>query len=436
MELQTPSADLCSWPSRSPRWRNASRSGFVVVLEDTSELLRAQKAAAWHEVARRIAHEIKNPLTPIALSAERIAPPVWTARSFRPDRHAHPPRVRRHHRRARWNRVKTLVDEFSQFARFPAAQPVPGDLNEVVENGLAVFAGRLDGIDVDKDLAPDLPPVNLDREQFKRVVVNLVDNAAEAMQDSLVKRLFVAHAGFARRLGRADRRRHRAAASRAEDKEKLFLPYFSTKNRGTGLGLAIVSHIVAEHERAHPRRRQPSRPARASSSRFRSASDANRPTVPEAPPPVTARPHPGRRRRTRHPPVAERRARGRRLLHARPSQAARPAWRSCARATYDVVLLDIWLPGMDGMEVLARIQEIPFADRPVVVMISGHGTIETAVKATKLGAFDFLEKPLTIEKVTRGASRTRCGSAAWNWRIARSRKTAHARYASSARACP
>ena len=67
---------------------------------------------------------------------------------------------------------------------------------------------------------------------------------------------------------------------------------------------------------------------------------------------------------------------------------------------FELVLLDIWLPGMDGMEMLARIQEIPFADRPVVVMISGHGTIETAVKATKLGAFDFLEKPLSIEKVT------------------------------------
>ena len=82
------------------------------------------------------------------------------------------------------------------------------------------------------------------------------------------------------------------------------------------------------------------------------------------------------------------------------------------------MLLDIWLPGMDGMETLARIQEIPFADRPVVVMISGHGTIETAVKATKLGAFDFLEKPLSIEKVIGGGRRTRWRSAAWSSRTA------------------
>ena len=160
-----------------------------MVLEDTSELLRAQKAAAWHEVARRIAHEIKNPLTPIALlrrahraaarrgstAREAIASCASARRSSRP----------------KWRSVKTLVDEFSQFARFPAAQPVPCDLNEVVENALAVFAGRLDGIEVRKSLAPGLPPVNIDPEQFKRVVVNLVDNAAEAMQDSLVKRLYV-----------------------------------------------------------------------------------------------------------------------------------------------------------------------------------------------------------------------------------------------------
>ena len=165
-------------------------SGFVVVLEDTSELLRAQKAAAWHEVARRVAHEIKNPLTPIALSAERIARQV--------DRLELPPATDRilHECAATISKsvesVKTLVDEFSQFARFPAAQPVRSDLNEVVAEALAVFAGRLDGITMQTSFAPNLPPVNVDREQFQRVVVNLVDNAAEAMQDSLVKRLLIA----------------------------------------------------------------------------------------------------------------------------------------------------------------------------------------------------------------------------------------------------
>lgn len=219
-------------------------SGFVVVLEDTSELLRAQKAAAWHEVARRVAHEIKNPLTPIALSAERIARQV--------DRMHVPPASEKilHECAATISKsvesVKTLVDEFSQFARFPSAQPVRCDLNAVVREALLVFQGRLDSIEMRTSFAPDLPPVSLDPEQFQRVVVNLVDNAAEAMQDSLVKQLFIAT-----RAGGADAVELVVADSgpgiSPDDKEKLFLPYFSTKNRGTGLGLAIVSHIVAEH---------------------------------------------------------------------------------------------------------------------------------------------------------------------------------------------
>jgi PAS domain S-box-containing protein len=219
-------------------------SGFVVVLEDTSELLRAQKAAAWHEVARRVAHEIKNPLTPIALSAERIGRQL--------DRLDLPPGTARivYECAATITKsvesVKTLVDEFSQFARFPSAQPVRSDLNEVVGEALAVFHGRLDGISIRTSFAPNLPPVNVDREQFQRVVVNLVDNAAEAMQDSLVKTLYIAtQAGVAETVEVvvADS----GVGVSSDDKEKLFLPYFSTKNRGTGLGLAIVSHIVTEH---------------------------------------------------------------------------------------------------------------------------------------------------------------------------------------------
>src|SRR5471030_361974 len=224
-------------------------SGFVVVLEDTSELLRAQKSAAWHEVARRVAHEIKNPLTPIALSAERITRQL--------DRLSLPPGATRivHECAATISKsvesVKTLVDEFSQFARFPSAQPVRSDLNEVVAEALAVFQGRLEGIAIRTSFAPGLPPVNLDREQFQRAVVNLVDNAAEAMQDSLVKNLYIAtQPGPAETVELVVADSGRGVGP--DDKEKLFLPYFSTKNRGTGLGLAIVSHIVAEHN-AHIR---------------------------------------------------------------------------------------------------------------------------------------------------------------------------------------
>jgi nitrogen fixation/metabolism regulation signal transduction histidine kinase len=220
-------------------------SGFVIVLEDTSELLHAQKAAAWHEVARRVAHEIKNPLTPIALSAERIARLV--------DRLGWPPAQAAILRECSETiaksveSVKTLVDEFSQFARFPSAQPVRSDLNLVLSEALLVFQGRLEGISLRTSFAPDLPPVNLDPEQFQRVVINLVDNAAEAMQDALVKNLYIAT-----QAGSADTVELVVADSGCgvspDDKEKLFLPYFSTKNRGTGLGLAIVSHIVAEHK--------------------------------------------------------------------------------------------------------------------------------------------------------------------------------------------
>jgi two-component system nitrogen regulation sensor histidine kinase NtrY len=224
-------------------------SGYVLVLEDTSELLRAQKSAAWHEVARRIAHEIKNPLTPIGLSAERIVRQLDRVAVL-----AETEPILRECAATISQEVeslKTLVNEFSQFARFPAAQPAPADLNEVVESGLSVFTGRLDGIEVRKELAPGLPPVNIDREQFKRVVVNLVDNAAEAMRDSLLRRLYVAtHSTGADtvELVVADT----GCGVSPEEKEKLFLPYFSTKGRGTGLGLAIVNHILTEHN-AHIR---------------------------------------------------------------------------------------------------------------------------------------------------------------------------------------
>ncbi len=217
--------------------------GYVVVIEDTSELLRAQKAAAWHEVARRIAHELKNPLTPIALSAERIARQL--------DRGVAAPDAERVLRQCSTliarevESVKALADEFSQFSRFPEAQFVPADLNEIVRNGLDVFSGRLDGIDVRLDLAPDLPLANLDPEQMKRVVVNLVDNAAEAMRDSMVKRLLIITQVTSDTIELLVADTGRGVS--ADDKEKLFLPYFSTKGRGTGLGLAIVSHIVTEH---------------------------------------------------------------------------------------------------------------------------------------------------------------------------------------------
>jgi two-component system, NtrC family, nitrogen regulation sensor histidine kinase NtrY len=218
-------------------------SGFVLVLEDTSELLRAQRAAAWQEVARRIAHELKNPLTPIALGAERIARQI--DRGLTPDSE----RIIRECSLTiarEVESVRALVDEFSQFSRFPSSQPVPSDLNQIVEAAMKVFSGRLQGMDVRVLLDPDLTSVQVDPEHFKRVVVNLVDNAAEAMQQSMVRNLLVATRSLGPEVAElvvADT----GPGVSPEVKEKLFLPYFSTKRRGTGLGLAIVARIVADH---------------------------------------------------------------------------------------------------------------------------------------------------------------------------------------------
>jgi len=250
IEVHTPTQvlHLAVTVSALPAQPPAEQS-FVVVLEDTSELLRAQKAAAWHEVARRIAHELKNPLTPIALSAERITRILDRMGERLPGLPPDSQRILRECARTisrEVESVKTLADEFSQFSRFPAAQPVPSDINEIVKNALAVFLGRLNEIDLRVELAPGLPPIHADPEQLKRVIVNLVDNAAEAMRDVPVKRMLVrttpsSHDSI--ELLVADT----GCGISPEDKEKLFLPYFSTKGRGTGLGLAIVSHILSEH---------------------------------------------------------------------------------------------------------------------------------------------------------------------------------------------
>lgn len=222
----------------------AEQRGFVLVLEDTSDLLRAQKAAAWQEVARRIAHEIKNPLTPISLSADRIARQLLRL-DLEPGMRAILEECTETIQQE-VQMVKSLVDEFSQFSRFPSAQPIPADLNEIVESAMAVFAGRLEGVAVALELDRNLPLVMADREQIKRVIVNLIDNSAEAMNDTPVRRLLVttSHNGAETvQLSVTDT----GCGVSAADKEKLFLPYFSTKGRGTGLGLAIVSHIVSEH---------------------------------------------------------------------------------------------------------------------------------------------------------------------------------------------
>jgi two-component system nitrogen regulation sensor histidine kinase NtrY len=246
MELALPSAQLNVAVTVSALSHGAESLGYVLVFEDLSDLLRAQKQAAWREVARRVAHEIKNPLTPIALSADRIhrhltrgtAPDAASLEVIRTCAETIGHAV---------ESVRTLVDEFSALARFPASRPQPSSLNTLVESALSMFNGRLEGIRVRTELAHDLPAVMADPEAIKRAVANLVDNAAEAMQDAIVKEIAISTTLLASRDAVELVVSDTGQGVSRDVKERLFLPYFSTKQRGTGLGLAIVSRIVEDH---------------------------------------------------------------------------------------------------------------------------------------------------------------------------------------------
>ena len=221
----------------------AGQAGSVLVVEDTTELLRAQRQLAWKEVAQQVAHEIKNPLTPIALSAERIAKHLERGQ---PDS----PNIIRKCSEVILGCVgtlRTLVDQFSALAQFPAPQPRASCVNKIVEEALALFGGRLEGITVQRNLEPDLPPVLADPEVIRRALANLIDNAAEAMQGSLLRVLGVYTAlsedGAAVEVTVSDT----GHGLTDEIRERLFLPFYSTKHRGTGLGLSIAAKIVQEH---------------------------------------------------------------------------------------------------------------------------------------------------------------------------------------------
>jgi two-component system nitrogen regulation sensor histidine kinase NtrY len=225
--------------------------GYVIVLEDATELLRAQKQSAWKEVARRVAHEIKNPLTPISLSAEQIGRHIERLEGALTSAHAESPSVAVIRRcseviSASVQSMRGLVDQFAALAQFPTAMPRPADLNTIVENALAVFAGRTQNIRVVRKMDPGLPLVLADPEAMKRALGNLVDNAVEAMQHSLLRELRISTAllpsGMVE-LAVADT----GTGLTDEMRERLFLPYFSTKQRGTGLGLAIAAKIIQEH---------------------------------------------------------------------------------------------------------------------------------------------------------------------------------------------
>ena len=220
------------------------RGGYVLVLEDVTEVLRAQRQAAWKEVAQRVAHEIKNPLTPISLSAERIRrhieKPMPESRTV--IRHCSDVIL------SSVETVRTLVDQFGALAQFPVSSPCPTDLNSIADAALLIFAGRMDDIHVERRYAADLPLVMADKDALRRALANLIDNAAEAMQGTLHRQITLITGENPGRTMAEIIVADTGPGVTSDMRERLFLPYFSTKQRGTGLGLAIASKIVQEHQ--------------------------------------------------------------------------------------------------------------------------------------------------------------------------------------------
>jgi two-component system nitrogen regulation sensor histidine kinase NtrY len=216
-------------------------TGLLMVLDDLTQLLRAQKVAAWREVARRLAHEIKNPLTPIQLSAQRIRK---HARSKTPEL----PRIVEECTGTIIDEVdslKSLVDEFSQFARMPTVATERQAINPLLEATLELYKGLFKDLRLEKRFAAGLPDLSLDPDLIRRVFINIIDNAIEATSGKGHVVVTTSH----------EPEKNVVVVEIAddgpgippEDRDKLFVPYYSTKRRGSGLGLAIVSRIVAEH---------------------------------------------------------------------------------------------------------------------------------------------------------------------------------------------
>jgi len=235
------------------------RRGVVLVIEDLSELLAAQRAAAWSEVARRMAHEIKNPLTPIQLSAERIAKSYARVAANGNGTNgvggdsADEKRVAAVISECTETitrevaGLKAMVDEFSRFARLPTTRLEAANLNDVISQAVGLYQERLEGITIELHLDPDLPVTMLDVEQFKRVFVNLIDNAIEALLTTDERRITITTEHDAEHSMIRAQVADTGHGIEPGDFRRLFQPYFSRRDSGTGLGLAIVQQIILEH---------------------------------------------------------------------------------------------------------------------------------------------------------------------------------------------
>ncbi|MGE5717237.1 MAG: sensor histidine kinase [Acidobacteriota bacterium] len=220
----------------------ADAGAWVVTLEDTTALVAAERAAAWEEAARRMAHEIKNPLTPIRLAAERIRRRALGVNAD-PDGLASVAREGASTIIEEVTTLASLVDTFGRFARLPAADLAPTDLGAVVQQVTNLYANVKRGVTVSAEVPEDLPLVNADAEQVKRALINLVDNAVAATPGGGHVRIVAGvEEGRARLVVEDD-----GAGIPEAERERVFDPAFSTKARGSGLGLAIVARIAAEH---------------------------------------------------------------------------------------------------------------------------------------------------------------------------------------------
>jgi len=217
-------------------------SGLIIVLDNLTQLIQAQKVAAWKEVAQRVAHEIRNPLTPIQLSAERILKTLKKEEAAASEVVEEGARIILQESRT----IKALVDEFSNFARLPKVELQPHDLHETITRVVSLFRGIFSEVEFQVDFSSEVPDsLLIDPEQMKRVLINLFDNAVEAMnkRGKISVRTSLDRAQGRVKIEVADT----GPGIPAEDKNKLFLPFFSTKKKGTGLGLAIVHQIIKEH---------------------------------------------------------------------------------------------------------------------------------------------------------------------------------------------
>jgi two-component system nitrogen regulation sensor histidine kinase NtrY len=214
--------------------------GSIVLVEDLTDLLRAQRLAAWREVARRMAHEIKNPLTPIQLAAQRLRRKWESGASDLSTVLPEATASIEHEVGA----LKRMVDEFSRFARLPGIEPEAVDAAGLVESVVALYGGH-PGIAFEVRTDPGISTIVADGEQLRRALINLVDNAVAAMggQGRITLSVRAGEEAGSLRLEVADS----GPGIAPPDRDKLFVPYFSTKARGTGLGLAIVQRVVSDH---------------------------------------------------------------------------------------------------------------------------------------------------------------------------------------------